>query len=372
VACEGGEVCELAPPAFGDGPAELARETCEEQEGPRLAPVLAHEHERDVRREEQDRGERVVRGRVGQRDQPLAERPVAGLVVVLEEVDEGRGRKMGRRLAPVRALEGEPLGQSAGKVAAGIVGEGAVVGVCLAGGQHMGRVVHVVVPFGGVERHGALRPLVQVGDVAVVLGRQVYGAVGDAGAHLARKLDQKLRLGGIADLVDGVEPQTVHAELREPVERVLDEEAPHGALRVVDPGAPRRVPGGVEERRRVGVEVIPLRSEVVVDHVEKHHEPPRVRGVDKRPQVVRSAVGGMRGIGQDAVIAPAAVARELRHRHDLDGGETRLHQRVKTIDRGAEGALGGECADVQLADHGLLPRASHPVRRPWVLRADDE
>jgi hypothetical protein len=65
----------------------------------------------------------------------------------------------------------------------------------------------------------------------------------------------------------------------------VDEEVAHrrepGAVEV-DGRAPRLSGGVVEELGRIGMQVVAVGSEVVVDHVEEHHQPERVRGVHQR------------------------------------------------------------------------------------------
>ena len=46
--------------------------------------------------------------------------------------------------------------------------------------------------------------------------------------------------------------------------------------------APRRLVAVGEERRRDAMQVVAFRTEVVVDDVDQHHEPARVRRVDQR------------------------------------------------------------------------------------------
>ena len=78
-----------------------------------------------------------------------------------------------------------------------------------------------------------------VGLVAVMLQHQVnLAALLDGPAHLGRHLVEPCLVG---DGVDGVEPQPVEAVFRQPVERVLDEEAPHRLLAEIDRGAPWRL-----------------------------------------------------------------------------------------------------------------------------------
>ena len=86
-----------------------------------------------------------------------------------------------------------------------------------------------------------------------------------------------------------------------------------------------------------------------------------VGGIDQRLQVVRRAIGIVRRIGQHAVIAPAAPAREMGDGHDLDGGDAEMGKVRQALDGGAEGAFRREGADVQFVEHGLLPRPALPA-----------
>ncbi len=79
---------ELIPAALTHGVAKLAVEIGEITEGARLAPLLAHEQERRMRSEQQDRRQRIQSRARGESRKPLAEGPVSDLVMVLQEVDE--------------------------------------------------------------------------------------------------------------------------------------------------------------------------------------------------------------------------------------------------------------------------------------------
>src|SRR5690606_14320315 len=155
---ERAEACELPAPAVPHRLAELALEVAEVEEWPRAAPLLAHEEQGRRRREEEDRD----RGPEGllpcKRRQAFSERPVADLVVVLQEVDERRGREMGAGLAARFARErrhlalvGEALREAAREGRRGRVGVGGGVAVGLAGGEHVEGMVRIVVPLRGVS-----------------------------------------------------------------------------------------------------------------------------------------------------------------------------------------------------------------------------
>jgi hypothetical protein len=54
--------------------------------------LLAHENQRDLRREKLQRNGRLQRFCIGQRRQPLAECAVADLIVILQKEDKSRWR----------------------------------------------------------------------------------------------------------------------------------------------------------------------------------------------------------------------------------------------------------------------------------------
>ena len=136
-----------------------------------------------------------------------------------------------------------------------------------------------------------------------------------------RDLLQDVLLAAVDDPVDGIEAQAVEAKLLEPVQHVVNGEIAHRTDLVVDRGAPGRVLLGLEEALGILVQVVPHRAEVIVHHVEEHHEPAPVRLVDQALQIVGAAVGGVRGERHHAVVAPVARAGEVGERHQLDRGD---------------------------------------------------
>ena len=83
---------ELVAPPLAHLLGELAVKVGEILERSRLAPFLAHEQKRRLRTEQQNGGQRLDGVRLGQGRQALAEGTVAGLIVILQKVDEGRRR----------------------------------------------------------------------------------------------------------------------------------------------------------------------------------------------------------------------------------------------------------------------------------------
>ncbi len=86
-------------------------------------------------------------------------------------------------------------------------------------------------------------------------------------------------------------------------------------------------------------------------HVLHDAETPGVAGVDEPLVGVRAAVLLVHGEPGDAVVAPVVGAVEGVDRHHLDEVDAEVDEVVEPLDRGVEGAVGGERADVQLVDH---------------------
>lgn len=99
---------------------------------------------------------------------------------------------------------------------------------------------------------------------------------------------------------------------------------------------------------------------MIVDDVEQDHHVEAVRRVDQSPELVGRPIGMVRRIGQNAVIAPAALALKFGNGHDLDGGDTRLGEKRQPFGRRSKRALGREAADMQLRDDRFLPRQAAP------------
>ncbi len=136
--------------------------------------------------------------------------------------------------------------------------------------------------------------------------------------------------------------------------------------------APERVVP-VGEVRAEGADRLGAGADVVVDDVEQDAEAGRVGGVDEAREPVRAAVGGVRRVGVDAVVAPAALAGEGGDGHQLDRGHAQLAQALEVRDHAVERALLRERPDVQLVDDEVVERDAVPrgVRPAEAARVDD-
>ena len=86
-----------------------------------------------------------------------------------------------------------------------------------------------------------------------------------------------------------------------------------------------------------------------------------MRGIDQRLEIVRAAIGAVRRIKQDAVIAPVPAAGKIRNRHQLDRGEARGGDVIEPLDRRAEASFACERTDMQLKKYALVPGAAGPI-----------
>ena len=181
---------------------------------------------------------------------------------------------------------------------------------------------------------------------------------------LAHPLGQFLEKIRVFDGMHRVQAQAVKTVLQQPHQGVVDEEVAHLAPTEIDGRSPRRVPVFAEEPLGVAMQVIAIRPEVVVDHVENHRQAKAMGGVDQVLELFGRTIGGLGCIEQHPVVAPIALAGKLRDRHQLDRGDPKLHQVRQVLLDGQEAAEG---TDVQLVDHRFVPRASQPgAVPPWI------
>ena len=373
------ETRELPAPALAHCRGEFVAEIAEERERARSAPFLAHEEHRYLGQQQAAGVDRAHRLGCGQRVQALAERAVADLVVVLREGDERDRRGILARLAARAAavahdlaLVCEPLGQRTSE-AIGIAVVVRVVALRLARGGHMQHMMHVVVPLRRVLHRLAIGIAREPGRfIVLVLEHQVDLTARHAFAHAVRELGQQVRIAIVSQRVHRVQPQPIEVEVLDPLQRVAHDELAHRtAARAVE--VDRRTPWReMPVGECLGCECVhigTLGPEVVVDHVEQHHQSARMGGVDEGLQIRRATIGGVRRIRTHTVVSPAPLARERRDRHQLDRGDSQCHQMGEPLDRPSESAFWREAPDVQFVDHGLVPWPAAPVGVMPAIRA---
>ena len=178
-----------------------------------------------------------------------------------------------------------------------------------------------------------------------------------------------VRTAVVLDRMRRVEAQSVQAERVNPVFGVLNDEVANGT-RVgpveIDRLAPRRPMSIGEKVRRVGREVIPLRSKMIVDHVEQHGDAASVRRFDEGLEILWPPIGRVGGVGVDPVVAPAPAAAEVANRHDLDRGRAEFDEVIELIGRPGERSGWREGADMQLIEHDVVPGPARPAVAPDI------
>ena len=214
--------------------------------------------------------------------------------------------------------------------------------------------VEVVRPGCGEPVSAALRRLDQPRLVQVALGDHV-----DRASALPRlaldgvvQLTQEVHRRIVDDALHRVQAKPVEsaAGARHPTQRVFDDEPSHRAgigTVVVDRVSPGRAVARGEVRSELA-QVVPLRSEVVVDDVEEGRESPGVRGVDQAREPGRPAVLGVGGEQVDAVVPPVPRAGEGGDGHHLHRGVAGPGKLREVTDRAVRGALARVRAEVDL------------------------
>ena len=355
------------------------------EEGKRLrrAPLLAHEQHGNLRQQEIDRRDRPHCCNRCETGQPIAECPVAHLVVVLDEGNEGGWREVHARHASRAAAKGHQLAlkrEALRESAAQLPGIALVVGVIalrLAARRRMQHVVDVVVPLCGVPARLAVFAADQAPRLVLfILQNKMDMPAGCCHAYPLGKFLQQVLRAVVEDGVHRIQPQAVEVELRDPVEGVVDHEFAHRtAVRPVeiDRRAPRCLVTIGKGLRRDRVDIGALGTEMVVDDIEQNHQPTGVGGFDQRLQVLGPPVGRIRSERQHPVVAPVPAAGKITDRHDLDCGNAKPDQVVELRNRCTKRALGRKGADVQLVDDRLLPGTAAPAGiAPQVGRRVDD
>ena len=369
---------ELGDPTFRSGATELRLGVRgEELPRRRRAPLLAHEEHRRRRTQHGEHGgdrEPLWREGCGQ---PITDRAVADLVVVLREGDETPRLGVVGEGHPVHALpERRPragVEEAVGRDGAER-GERREVGVVpgrLAGERDVHRVVVVVAPLGREPVPALGARTEHDGVVEVGLRDERQGAIEPLGelVGLPREGGQDVLARGVPQGVDGVEAQTVDAVLLEPHPCVVEDVAAHLGLVEVHLGAPRVGPllaeVGPEQRQ-----VVAARPEVVVDDILDDAEPPLVAGRDETRIRVGAAVRLLHREPGHPVVAPVPLAVEGVHGQQFDEGDAEVDEVPESRDRGVERPLGGERADVQLVDDAVGERTSLPVAHVGGVRRE--
>ena len=93
---------------------------------------------------------------------------------------------------------------------------------------------------------------------------------------------------------------------------------------------------------------------MIVDDVEDDGDPEGMSTVDEAAEINRLSVKPAWGEEIDAVVSPTEPAREFRHGHNFEAGDTELGESRQLARSGFPTSLRGEGADMHLVDDELL------------------
>src|SRR5689334_4302648 len=137
----------------------------------------------------------------------------------------------------------------------------------------------------------------------------------------------------------------------------------------------RRTPGRLvtvgEVRTEFG-EVVPFRTDVVINNVEDDGEALLMTGIDELLQANRTAVAALCSVWKHAVVSPVSIAGKLRDGHKFDCGDAELNEIIESRNDRLERAPGRESARMHFVDDVVLQRNATPVFiGPRKIRGDD-
>ncbi len=163
--------------------------------------------------------------------------------------------------------------------------------------------------------------------------------------------------------------------LRQPVTGIGDHEVAYVlTVRavVVDPLTPRRhVPIGKVVGRE-GAQIVSIRPEMVVDHIQEHAQSLGVCRVNKALQVIWPAIDVAGGIEIDPVISPVPAPWTLRYGHQFQCRDTQGLQFWELLGQSGVGAFRRIGPYVTLVDHQSGRRQSFPrTVRPFIRAGID-
>src|SRR5258706_2479008 len=120
----------------------------------------------------------------------------------------------------------------------------------------------------------------------------------------------------------------------QPVERVLDEEVPHGTAFgpiKVDGTTPRSAVAVGKHLWRIRIKVISFRAKVVVDDIQQDHDAPTMGALNKLLEILGTAIVAIGREGVDAVVAPISLAREVGYGHQLQRRDSKISEVIEFL-----------------------------------------
>ncbi len=241
-----------------------------------------------------------------------------------------------------------------------------IIALILSGQQTVPSVMVIVIPLRTIFTLRRIGPRIEQARTIVVVLQDEMDYAPSGGSEVPNHAAQVIEDRGpsrFGDGMNGVEPKAVETIALEPMKRIADREGADLRNAIIDSVSPRCM-GGSEECRRVAVEIITFRTEMIVDDIEKHHELAGMRFVDQHAQIIRPPIRAVRRIEQDTVVAPISPAGKVGDRHQFDRGHSGLNHVVELLDRGAERAARRERADVKLQNRRILPGPPAPLMCP--------
>src|SRR5688500_5107679 len=94
----------------------------------------------------------------------------------------------------------------------------------------------------------------------------------------------------------------------------------------VNRGAPIGVIAIGKKVLRKLAQIVSVRSQMVVHHIENHAQTQRMRAINKSTKVIGAAIESRRRKEIYAIVAPAETARKIGDRHYLDQGDAAISE----------------------------------------------
>ncbi len=158
----------------------------------------------------------------------------------------------------------------------------------------------------------------------------------------------------VVDVLSRIQPQSIEMVLFDPVcgvgEKIFANRLAVRAIKIQ-----RWTPIGGVSVREVSfgklTEVIAIRPQVVIDHVQNYGDSQSMGSVHKCSKIIGLAVETCGSEQVDAVISPAEATRKIGDWHDFDAVDADARQFGKLACGRGPGACLGEGADMHLVDH---------------------
>src|SRR6266404_696416 len=143
----------------------------------------------------------------------------------------------------------------------------------------------------------------------------------------------------------------------QPVERVLDEEVPHGtAFRPikVDGTTPRSEVAVGKKLRRIRIEIVSFRAKMVINDIQQDHDSAAMGPLNKFLEVFGTAIGTIGCEGINTVVAPISPARKVGDGHQLQRCDSEVSEVIELFAYRRESPGGSEGSHVQFVDDSFF------------------